>query len=247
MYPKENEWLFHEILSNNGCIISEYAPHIPPDTKKFPKRNRIISGISQAVLVVEAQYRSGSSITANYAKEQGKKVYAIPSNIDVSTGIGTNHLIRNGASLVTKPSQIQKELFQLPPQDLKKESFNQEEILVDNKIFTKENSNKNKRKEISEKNEIFTKEDSNKDNRKEILANNKIFIKENGNQDKVSFSEQIPKEYKEIYTLLENGPMHINEIAKKQQKSISELNGLMTIMEIEGYIKLDSNRYQRKE
>lgn len=227
MYPKENEWLFHEILSNNGCIISEYAPHIPPDTKKFPKRNRIISGISQAVLVVEAQYRSGSSITANYAKEQGKKVYAIPSNIDVSTGIGTNHLIRNGASLVTKPSQIQKELFQLPPQDLKKESFNQEEILVDNKIFTKENSNKNKRKEI--------------------LANNKIFIKENGNQDKLSFSEQIPKEYKEIYTLLENGPMHINEIAKKQQKSISELNGLMTIMEIEGYIKLDSNRYQRKE
>ena len=227
MYPKENEWLFHEILSNNGCIISEYAPHIPPDTKKFPKRNRIISGISQAVLVVEAQYRSGSSITANYAKEQGKKVYAIPSNIDVSTGIGTNHLIRNGASLVTKPSQIQKELFQLPPQDLKKESFNQEEILVDNKIFTKENSNKNKRKEISEKNEIFT--------------------KENGNQDKLSFSEQIPKEYKEIYTLLENGPMHINEIAKKQQKSISELNGLMTIMEIEGYIKLDSNRYQRKE
>ena len=227
MYPKENEWLFHEILSNNGCIISEYAPHIPPDTKKFPKRNRIISGISQAVLVVEAQYRSGSSITANYAKEQGKKVYAIPSNIDVSTGIGTNHLIRNGASLVTKPSQIQKELFQLPPQDLKKESFNQEEILVDNKIFTKENSNKNKRKEFS--------------------ANNKIFIKENGNQDKLSFSEQIPKEYKEIYTLLENGPMHINEIAKKQQKSISELNGLMTIMEIEGYIKLDSNRYQRKE
>ncbi len=228
MYPKENEWLFHEILSNDGCIISEYAPHIPPDTKKFPKRNRIISGIAQAVLVVEAEYRSGSSITANYAKEQGKKVYAIPSNIDVSTGIGTNHLIRNGASLVTKPSQIQKELFQLPPQDLKKESFNQEEILVDNKIFTKENSNKDKRKEI--------------------LANNKIFIKENGNQNKLSFSEQIPKEYKEIYTLLENGPMHINEIVKKQKNSISELNGIMTMMEIEGYIKrLDSNTYQRKE
>lgn len=228
MYPKENEWLFHEILSNDGCIISEYKPEVPPDTKKFPKRNRIISGIAQAVLVVEAQYRSGSSITAGYAKEQRKKVYAIPSNIDVSTGIGTNHLIRNGASLVTKPSQIQKELFQLPPQDLKKESFNQEEILVDNKIFTKENSNKDKRKEI--------------------LANNKIFIKENGNQNKLSFSEQIPKEYKEIYTLLENGPMHINEIVKKQKNSISELNGIMTMMEIEGYIKrLDSNTYQRKE
>lgn len=230
MYPKENEWLFHEILSNDGCIISEYAPHIPPDTKKFPKRNRIISGISQAVLVVEAQYRSGSSITANYAKEQGKKVYAIPSNIDVSTGIGTNHLIRNGASLVTKPSQIQKELFRIEPS-----------------IFIEKSPNKNNQKETLTNSKASIEESASKGNQKETLSNNKIFAKEKDNPNKLSSSKQIPKEYQEIYTLLENGPMHINEIAKKQQKSISELNSMMTIMEIEGYIKLDSNRYQRKE
>lgn len=75
----------------------------------FPKRNRIISGISDGVLVVEAEHRSGSSITAQYAKEQEKKLYAIPSNIDSSNGIGTNRLIRERkAELVTKPSQIRK-------------------------------------------------------------------------------------------------------------------------------------------
>ena len=192
MYPKENEWLFHEILLNKGCIISEYEPNVPPDTKNFPKRNRIISGIANAVLVVEAEYRSGSSITANYAKEQGKTVYAIPSNIDVSTGIGTNHLIRSGATLVTKDSQIQKEFFQTQTKSiLSKESFNQ----------NKSNSN-----------------------------------------------IQIPKEYEKFYSILENGPMHINEIAKKQSLSISELNGKLTIMEIEGYIeRLDSNEYKRRK
>lgn len=192
-------------MLNGGCIISEYEPNVPPDTKNFPKRNRIISGIANAVLVVEAEYRSGSSITANYAKEQGKTVYAIPSNINVSTGIGTNHLIRSGASLVTKPSQIQKELFH-----------------IEKPIFIEESSNKNK--------------------------NSKAFVKENERQNRFHSSVQIPKEYQEIYTLLKNEPMHINEIAKKQPLSISELNGKLTIMEIEGYIeRLDSNVYKRKE
>lgn len=111
MYPKENEWLFHKILENGGCVISEYKPNVEPDMKYFPKRNRIISGISDGVLVVEATYRSGSTITAKYAKEQEKTVYAVPSNIDSFTGIGTNILIMEGATLVTKPDYIKKELF----------------------------------------------------------------------------------------------------------------------------------------
>lgn len=155
--------------------------------------------------MVEAEYRSGSSITANYAKEQGKTVYAIPSNIDVSTGIGTNYLIRRGASLVTKPSQIQKELFH-----------------IEKPVFIEESSNKNK--------------------------NNRVFVKENDYKNEFNSPIQIPKEYQEIDTLLKNGPMHINEIVKKQPLSISELNGKLTIMEIEGYIeRLDSNVYKRKE
>ena len=149
----------------------------------FPKRNRIISGISNGVLVVEAGHRSGSTITAKFAKEEEKNVYARPSNIDSSTGIGTNKLIREGAVLITKPSQIIKD-------------FNQ----------------KKTSKEV---------------NSKQI---------------------KIPKEYKSIYHLLKETPMYINEISKKEKKSISELNGILTLMEIEGYItRLEQNKYKIKE
>lgn len=106
IYPKENEWLFYKIMQNGGCIISEYPPETVPDKNKFPIRNRIISGLSDALLIVEANYRSGSSITAKYAKQEGKSIYAIPNTIYATEGIGTNRLIKDGAILVTKPEEI---------------------------------------------------------------------------------------------------------------------------------------------
>lgn len=106
IYPEENEWLFHKILKNGGCILSEYEANVEISMKRFPKRNRIISALSDVVLVVEAEYRSGSSITAKYAKEMKKTVCAIPSNIDSYAGIGTNRLLQGGAKLITKPLQV---------------------------------------------------------------------------------------------------------------------------------------------
>lgn len=106
IYPKENEWLFHKILENCGCIVTEYEQNVEVNTKNFPKRNRIISGLSDSILVVEAEYRSGSSITVRYAKEQGKTVYAIPNNIYVSSGIGTNMMIQDGAILTLRAKEI---------------------------------------------------------------------------------------------------------------------------------------------
>ncbi len=110
IYPQENEWVFHKILSNCGCIITEYEENVEPDPKNFPKRNRIVSGLSDAILVVEAEYRSGTSITAKYAKEQGKKIYCIPSNIDSIVGVGTNRLIKQGGTLTIKPNEIIQDL-----------------------------------------------------------------------------------------------------------------------------------------
>ena len=106
IYPKQNEWLFHKILQNGGCIISEYAPNVDIDKKNFPKRNRIVSGLSDVVLVVEAEYRSGTSITARYAKNQNKTICCIPGNIENRCSIGTNKLIQQGAKLIQKPSEI---------------------------------------------------------------------------------------------------------------------------------------------
>ena len=110
IYPKENEKLFYEILEKDGLIISEYSPSVGVKSSNFPERNRIISGISMGVLVVEAAYRSGTSITANYAKNQGRKLYAIPSNIGNNKGVGTARLIFNGAKIVINPKQIIEDL-----------------------------------------------------------------------------------------------------------------------------------------
>lgn len=78
IYPKSNEILYNEIIQNGGLVISEYAPNEKANSRYFIKRNRIVSGLSIGVLVIEAAFRSGTSITATIAKLQGKKVFCIP-------------------------------------------------------------------------------------------------------------------------------------------------------------------------
>ena len=111
IYPKENLWLYNEIINNNGCIITEHEDNDETIVANFPKRNRIISGIADAVLVIEAKHRSGSKITARYAIEQGKKVYCIPHNLDDVNGVGINELILDGAKMITSIGQILKDLY----------------------------------------------------------------------------------------------------------------------------------------
>lgn len=106
IYPKENNQLAKKIIEKGGAIISEYPLGTRPLQEHFPARNRIISGISQAVLVVEAKEKSGSLITADFAMEQGKEVYAVPGNINSLNSIGTNNLIKDGAIPVSNYSDI---------------------------------------------------------------------------------------------------------------------------------------------
>ena len=109
VYPEENRELFNQILENNGCIISEYEPDEPVNMKNFPKRNKIISGLADAVFVVEAAYHSGSTITGRLGFEQGKNVFCLPRDIGITKGSGTNNLIKQGAKLVTTPQDILEE------------------------------------------------------------------------------------------------------------------------------------------
>ena len=107
IYPKENRQLFESILNNNGLVISEYPPDTEVDMHKFPKRNRIIAGISMATIVIEARFRSGSTITAHETFKQGKEVFCIPGDVDRKESAGTNALLMEGANLVTSPYQIE--------------------------------------------------------------------------------------------------------------------------------------------
>lgn len=108
-YPPENRGLM-EKLAASGCVISEFPPGTPPERENFPKRNRIISGLSLGVLVVEATADSGSLITANCALEQGKEVFAVPGNINSVTSNGANELIKKGAKLVQSAEDVIEEL-----------------------------------------------------------------------------------------------------------------------------------------
>jgi predicted Rossmann fold nucleotide-binding protein DprA/Smf involved in DNA uptake len=95
-YPKQHLTLAREIVKE-GCVITEYPPHTPPLKHNFPKRNRIISGLSEATLVFEGRERSGAVITARYAKDQGRAVYALPGSVGVPNSEASFALIRNGA------------------------------------------------------------------------------------------------------------------------------------------------------
>ena len=109
VYPPENQALADRI-AENGAVISEFPVLYVPDKQSFPLRNRIVSGMSQGLLVVEAPARSGSMITANQALEQGRTVFAVPGPIDRPTTEGCNRLIRSGATLVCTAQDIVDDL-----------------------------------------------------------------------------------------------------------------------------------------
>lgn len=114
VYPRSNRDLYNKIIDTGGGIISEFEPGAPPVQFHFPLRNRIISALSDAVIIVEAKVRSGSLITASYALEQGISVYAVPGKVSDSLSEGTNYLIWQGATPALSPIQILKDLDLIP-------------------------------------------------------------------------------------------------------------------------------------
>jgi len=126
VYPPANRQLFRD-MAEHGAIISEFPVGTGPEAPNFPRRNRIISGLARGVLVVEAAERSGSLITASFALEQGREVFAVPGNITYRSSRGTNSLIKQGAKLVENVADI---LGELPPESVnlpqwaKKQGFN---------------------------------------------------------------------------------------------------------------------------
>lgn len=109
IYPKENLYLVQKILENEGVIISEYPLGTAPEKRNFVARNRIISGMSRGVLVVEAKKKSGTLITVDFALNEGRDIFVIPGDISSENSFGTNDLIKQGGKLVTNFTEILEE------------------------------------------------------------------------------------------------------------------------------------------
>lgn len=123
-YPKEHFWLYQKLAEGGGGVISEYPPGMGVLPFHFPMRNRIISGLVDVVIVVEARKKSGSLITADLALEQGREVYAIPGRIDDALSVGCNRLIAQGAGVITQIDDFLSELGMDPAKKEKKKNSN---------------------------------------------------------------------------------------------------------------------------
>jgi len=149
IYPKNHNYLVSQILDSDGCIISELPFSTPPKAQNFPRRNRIISGLSKGVIVVEAKERSGSLVTARMALEQGREVFAIPGSIFNKESLGTNKLLQNGAKLVLAIEDVLEELELQNKNIIEKKNINtsfnigHQEINKNNKINKLDNILKN--------------------------------------------------------------------------------------------------------
>jgi DNA processing protein len=133
-YPRSNRYLYDRMLSQGG-ILSEYPPGTPPRPALFPQRNRIIAGLSDAVVVIEARKKSGSLITADYAMEQGREVYALPGRITDELSAGCNNLISQGAGILTGVEDFLRDLAPgaasgCTQMDFRKNLLEKDEMLV---------------------------------------------------------------------------------------------------------------------
>lgn len=109
-YPKNHHALYAQIINDGGCLVSELLPATPATKHTFPRRNRLVAGLSLATIVTEATIQSGSLITARLTAEQGKQVFAVPSRIDNINAEGCHHLIREGATLIYHPNHVLEDI-----------------------------------------------------------------------------------------------------------------------------------------
>lgn len=180
IYPTKNLGLYQQIIKNNGLVITEYPPEQKAKSQNFLERNRIVSGLALGILVIEAAYRSGTSVTGKLARQQGKKVFALPHEVNNKHGVGTNRLIQEGAKIVTNTEDIIKEFSFLTYKELPK--------------------------------------------KKEIKPQNHRKICKN-------------EEYNKIYQLITEEPISLNEIYKKSNEKMVEINNILLMLELEGYIQ----------
>lgn len=224
-YPKGNETL-KEIISANGCLISEYSPKTRPTKYSFPLRNRIIAALSEVTVVVEAGIKSGSLITATYAAEFGRTVYAVPGNIDRSESSGPNRLIIDGARPLVTVRQLIAETVPLYPHVLKVSKLENTSLLEEGK---------NAEAELLEEVKGYQKRLYTKENTTDVQN---TLDGVNAQPKTVSAPENLNELQLKIFNLIAEGSLNLNEITERCDEPVYKVVSEVTALELKRVIEL---------
>ena len=227
-YPKSNEAL-KEIISSNGCIVSELAPKTRPTKYAFPIRNRIIAGLSEVTVVVEAGIRSGSLITATYAAEFGRTVYAVPGNIDRSESAGPNRLIIDGARPLVTVRQLIAETLPLYPHTLSLASLENTGLLQEAKRAEAE---------LLEEVKGHQRQLYRKDKEEKKVQVQKALHETGGSDRPLDTPGGLSELQEKIYGLVRDETPNLNDIAAKCSEPVYRVVAEVTSLELKGIIEL---------
>lgn len=223
-YLKENAPL-RRAVTRYGAIVTEYSPFTAPGRRTFPIRNRLISGVSLGVVVIEAGVKSGSLITADFALEQGKDVFAVPADIVRSSFDGTNHLIRNGAKPVFTAEDILSEYEYLYCDLINKEEAKKPLTDIEYVEYRKK-----KTKTVSETEKKTSK----------MAVSSEKPVKEKELTDDISENAKI------VYSVLSGNEMHIDDIVRAANLKMNITLASLTELELFGYVQLVSGKKYKK-
>ena len=223
-YPNHHDKLFGQIIDQGGCIVSELLPHTQPHKHTFPRRNRLVAGLSLATIVTEATIQSGSLITARLTSEQGKQVFAIPSHIDNSNAEGCHHLIREGATLIYHPQHVLEDIN------------NQ----LDYRAHTYQPSS-NAESSI----ERATLSQSTNSLNTETLSSKTINQSPQSNLKPSSHTSVIPEHLALIYEQLDWHGQDLDALLNTTDMSAAQLIGQLMELELLGVIRVQGGRYLR--
>ena len=232
VYPPSNRALFRD-TEHYGCIISEFAPGTPPLAYHFPKRNRIMAGLSCGVLVVEAPEKSGALITARLALDQGRDVFAVPGNIDVPSLAGSNQLLRDGAIPVFSGWDVISEYQALYPEKIRRDTAPGHQTVYPDELRRVSEGEKEAAK-VAQKPRMPEKKqtDGEKCYKKVIdKAESSPYIDLNDKLPKLSAEEE------SVVGLLKNGERLVDDIIAETGMTAGKLLAMLTMLELKGVIR----------
>lgn len=223
VYPRWNTELYRD-TAVRGCILTEFVPGTPPEGRNFPRRNRIMSGLSLGVLVVEAPVKSGALITADQALEQGRDVFAVPGNIDSPNSVGTNQLLGQGAMVAGTGWDVMREYEALFPNKVHPYHGGQQ--------TTAEAEVKRTKIDAKPLPVVASKVETPKEVKKSIDNPSQIaYI------DLNEIQQQLTPDEKAITDALSQGPTHVDEVIAKTGLAASRVLASMTLLEVKGLVR----------